>query len=185
MIQKRFGYAALPLLVFAALSGVFWKGLSGDPQRLPSTLIGKPVPQFALGSIAGSDILPLADTDLMQGRVTLVNIFASWCGPCREEHAWLLELSKRSDIDVVGINNKDDPENARRFLGVLGNPYKRVGADSDGRTTIDWGGYGVPETFVVDGKGYIRHKIIGAISQATLAELNAEIDKAKRQPTAE
>lgn len=183
MIKKRFGYAALPLVIFAALALVFWKGLSADPQRLPSTLIGRPVPPFVLDAIVGSDILPLSNTDLTQGRVTLVNIFASWCGPCREEHPFLLELSKRGDIDVVGINNKDDPENARRFLSVLGNPYKRIGSDRDGRTTIDWGGYGVPETFVVDGTGKIRYKVIGQISPAILEHLNVEIEKAKLPPT--
>ncbi len=180
MTRRRFGYAFLPLAVFAGLALVFWKGLSGDPQQLPSTFIGKPAPQFNLGAIAGSEIPSLSSADLAHGRVTLVNIFASWCGPCRDEHPALLELSKRGDIDIVGINNKDDPENARRFLGVLGNPYKRIGADADGRVTIDWGGYGVPETFVVDGKGLIRHKVIGPISLATLAQLNAEIEKATR-----
>jgi cytochrome c biogenesis protein CcmG, thiol:disulfide interchange protein DsbE len=176
--------ALLPVLLFAGLALVFWKGLQGDPQRLPSTLIGKPVPVFTLPAIEGSETPALASADLAQGRVTLVNIFASWCGPCRDEHPLLIELSKRTDIDLVGINNKDDPENARRFLGALGNPYRSIGADRNGRVTIDWGGYGVPETFVVDGSGRIRHKIIGPISaDIIIKQLDPEIEKAKQPPT--
>ncbi len=175
----------LPIILFAGLALVFWKGLSGDPQRLPSTLIGKPVPVFTLPAINGSDSPALSSTDLAQGRVTLVNIFASWCGPCRDEHPLLVDLSKRTDIDLVGINNKDDPENARRFLGALGNPYRRIGADNNGRVTIDWGGYGVPETFIVDGTGQIRHKIIGPLTDVIVTEkLNPEIEKARQPLTA-
>jgi cytochrome c biogenesis protein CcmG, thiol:disulfide interchange protein DsbE len=172
-----------PLVVFAGLALIFWRGLSGDPQRLPSTLINRQVPEFTLSGIDGMELPGLDHRDLAKGRVTLVNIFASWCGPCRDEHPLLMELAKRTDIDIVGLNNKDAPENARRFLGLLGNPYKRIGADSDGRVSIDWGGYGVPETFVVDGAGRIRHKIIGPLTPAVAqGPLENEIRKAMPIP---
>ena len=111
----------------------------------------------------------------------MVNIWASWCGPCRLEHPILLELSKRTDIRLYGINNKDNADNARRFLGTLGQPYAAIGADTNGRTTIDWGSYGVPETFIVDGKGIIRFKWIGPLSPEIVAGVFAsEIEKAKQ-----
>ena len=181
MIGKpRLGFAVVPVLVFAGLALIFWKGLYGDPSRLPSTLIGKPVPDFSLAPIAGSDIPGLASGDLKSGHVSVVNIWASWCGPCRMEHPLLTELSKRNDIQLYGIDNKDDADNARRFLGTLGQPFARIGADENGRTTIDWGSYGVPETFIVDGKGIIRFKWIGPLSPEVMeGTLSREIEKAK------
>jgi cytochrome c biogenesis protein CcmG/thiol:disulfide interchange protein DsbE len=168
-------------LIFAGLALVFWKGLSGDPSNLPSVLIGKPVPDFILPAIADSNIRGLTSADLKAGRVSVVNIWASWCGPCRLEHPILLELSKRTDIRLYGINNKDMAENAKRFLGTLGQPYAAIGADTNGRTTIDWGSYGVPETFIVDGKGIIRFKWIGPLSPEVIAGVFAsEIEKAKQ-----
>ena len=166
--RARMGWTAVPIVAFAILALVFWQGLSGDPQKLPSTLINKPVPQFTLAAILDSNVPGLASSDLAQGKVTVVNIFASWCGPCREEHPLLMELAKRTDMQLVGINNKDAAEDARRFLGTLGNPYARVGADTDGRVSIDFGGYGVPETFVIDGKGTIRHKIVGQLTEENI-----------------
>ena len=169
----------LPVLLFAGLALLFWKGLSGDPSTLPSTLINKPVPVFALPAVAELNVPGLRDTDLTSGKVTVVNIWASWCGPCRQEHPLLMQLSKRQDIVLVGINNKDDSANAARFLGALGQPFAAVGADTTGRVTIDWGGYGVPETFIVDGKGIIRHKHVGPLTEDVLAtSLDAEIKKA-------
>ncbi len=169
----------LPVLLFAGLALLFWKGLSGDPSSLPSTLINKPVPTFQLAPVAGLNVPGLSDADLKTGKVTIVNIWASWCGPCREEHPLLTELAKRSDIVLVGINNKDDDANATRFLGALGLPFKAVGADTTGRVTIDWGGYGVPETFIIDGKGIIRYKHVGPLTAAILATtFDAEIKKA-------
>jgi cytochrome c biogenesis protein CcmG, thiol:disulfide interchange protein DsbE len=159
----------LPVLLFAGLALLFWKGLSGDPSTLPSTLINKPVPAFQLAAVDGLGLPGLADADLKKGKVTVVNIWASWCGPCRQEHPLLMELAKRQDIVLVGINNKDDGTNAARFLGALGQPFAAVGADTSGRTTIDWGGYGVPETFIVDGKGIIRHKHVGPLTAEILA----------------
>ncbi len=170
----------VPVLAFAVLAGVFLAGLSGDPSRLPSTLINKPAPAFELAAIAGLDRPGLTNADLTGKGVTIINIWASWCGPCREEHPILMLLSKRKDIQLVGINNKDLAENAGRFLGALGNPFSAVGADPDGRVTIDWGGYGVPETFIVDGNGVIRHKHVGPLSADDLiGDWAAEIEKAK------
>jgi cytochrome c biogenesis protein CcmG, thiol:disulfide interchange protein DsbE len=158
----------LPVLFFGGLALLLWKGLSGDPSTLPSTLINKPAPVFALDAIAGLALPGFTNADLQRGKVSVVNIWASWCGPCREEHPLLLELSKRSDIVLMGINNKDDPANATRFLGALGQPFAAIGADPTGRTAIDWGGYGVPETFIVDGKGIIRYKHVGPLTAELL-----------------
>jgi cytochrome c biogenesis protein CcmG, thiol:disulfide interchange protein DsbE len=163
-------WALLPVLVFVGLAVLFWKGLSGDPSRIPSPLIDKSVPQFSLPPITGSSLPGLQDMDLKTGQPTLVNIWASWCAPCRQEHPLLMELSKTPGLTVVGINYKDEPENALRFLGVMGNPFSAVGMDVDGRVAIDFGDYGVPETFLVDGEGTIRGKIIGQLYPATVRE---------------
>ena len=155
-----------PAAIFAVLAGLFFIGLkSDDPSIVPSALVGKPVPQFELPPLEGLDLPGLKSADLQGGKVSLVNIWASWCGPCRLEHPVLMELAKRNDIFVAGINYKDEPANARRFLSSLGVPYKAVGVDEKGRASIDWGVYGVPETFVVDGKGIIRFKWVGPISE--------------------
>jgi cytochrome c biogenesis protein CcmG, thiol:disulfide interchange protein DsbE len=169
----------LPVLLFAGLGLLLLYGLSGDPSRLPSTLLNKPAPAFTLPPVAGLNLPGLSDQDLKQGRISIVNIWASWCGPCRIEHPLLMELSTRDDVVLVGINNKDDPANAVRFLGALGQPFARVGADPTGRATIDWGGYGVPETFIVDGQGIIRYKHVGPLSAQDLqGRFGAEIKKA-------
>jgi cytochrome c biogenesis protein CcmG, thiol:disulfide interchange protein DsbE len=175
-------FTLLPVFVFVGLALLLWKGLSGDPTTLPSTLINKPVPSFTLAANSELKVPGLSDADLRQGKVTIVNIWASWCGPCRTEHPLLMELSKRADIVLVGINNKDEPANAARFLGALGQPFAAIGSDPTGRVTIDWGGYGVPETFVVDGKGIIRYKHIGPLSADVLqGKLAEEIKKAAAQ----
>jgi cytochrome c biogenesis protein CcmG, thiol:disulfide interchange protein DsbE len=168
MIDRRRMAVALPVIVFAAIAAIFWKGLYGDPSKLPSPLFNKPVPQFNLPPLTGSPLPGLSDAMLKQGKTSLVNIWASWCGPCRQEHPLLMELSKNPDLQVFGINQKDEPENALRFLGAMGNPFAAVGMDSDGRVSIDWGDYGVPETFIVDGQGIIRDKIIGALDVETI-----------------
>lgn len=167
----------LPLAVFLALAMVFLSRLmSGDdPSAIPSALVGKPVPEFELPPLAGlvrdgTPVPGLANADL-QGVVSIVNVFASWCGPCRQEHPLLEELARDPRIRVVGINYKDVPENALGFLDGLGNPYQAVGVDSRGRTAIDWGVYGVPETFLVDRDGIIREKIVGPLSRQSLAEV--------------
>lgn len=178
----------LPVVLFGALAALFLIGLYGrPPATVPSALIGKPAPAFVLAPIAelkGSDGKPvpgLSLADLRGNGVTVVNVFASWCAPCRDEHPQLLALSG-TGVRLVGINYKDDPENARRFLGSLGNPYSAVGADASGRTAVDWGVYGVPESFVVDNSGVVRFKQIGPISPELLASVVLpQIEAAARQ----
>ncbi|MEG6507912.1 DsbE family thiol:disulfide interchange protein [Methyloligella sp. 2.7D] len=178
---------SLPLLVFLGLAGLFWYALgSGDPHRLPSALLDKPVPEFSLPPIEG---LPdhrqgFSSKDLATGEPTIVNVWASWCGPCREEHPVLTELSKKPGVRLFGINYKDDPAGARSFLGRFGDPFDRVGSDRTGRVGINWGVYGVPETYVVDGTGKIVYRHIGpltsqAIDDELLPRIEAERDKAK------
>lgn len=179
-MSRRNIFALLPILLFAALALLFYKGLSGDPSTLPSALINKPVPAFNLAPVNQLGVPGLSDAELKSGQVHVVNIWASWCVPCRQEHPVLVELSKRSDIRLVGINNKDEPDNARRFLGALGQPFAAVGSDRDGRVTIDWGGYGVPETFIVDSKGIIRSKHVGPLTTEEInGDFGAQIEAAK------
>ncbi len=178
--SRRFGLALLPIIFFGALALLFWRGLSGKPAEIPSALIGKPVPEFELPAIEGMGVPGLKAADLRQGGVTVVNVWASWCGPCRVEHPMLMELSRRKDFKLTGINYKDEPENARRFLGSLGQPFQAVGADEKGRSAVDWGVYGVPETFVVNGEGVIRYKWIGPLTEEAIdTVLMKEIEKAK------
>jgi cytochrome c biogenesis protein CcmG/thiol:disulfide interchange protein DsbE len=177
---RRLWFAVLPAAVFTALAVLFWRGLSGDPSEIPSALVGQPVPEFDLPPVDGLGLTGLKAADLRQGNVTVVNIWASWCVPCRQEHPVLMELSKRRDLKLVGINYKDEPENARRFMGTLGQPFQAIGADRNGRSAVDWGVYGVPETFVVDGKGIIRYKWIGPLTPEGLEQtLLKEVEKAR------
>ena len=172
--------ALAPIAFFAVLALIFWIGLSRDPSELPSALIGKPAPDMNLPPIAGLDVPSFDTASLRQGGVTIVNVWASWCGPCRLEHPLLTELAKRSDIRLVGINYKDEPENARRFLGTLGQPFAAIAADEKGRAAVDWGVYGVPETYVIDGEGLIRYRWIGPLTPEGLTGILAgEITKAK------
>jgi cytochrome c biogenesis protein CcmG/thiol:disulfide interchange protein DsbE len=172
---RRFGLA-LPLLIFAVLAGLFWYALhAGDPSLLPSPLIGKTVPEFTLPPIEGlsADGAPVqgfASTDLAQGEPTIVNVFASWCVECQVEHPLLLALSKQPGIRLYGIDYKDDQASARRFLGRYGNPYARVGADASGRTAIDFGVYGVPETYVVTGDGRIAYRHVGPLTETAIKD---------------
>jgi cytochrome c biogenesis protein CcmG, thiol:disulfide interchange protein DsbE len=173
--RRRLAMALLPVVVFAGLAVLFVIGLrQEDPSRVPSVLIGKPAPEFDLPPLEGLNRqgapVPGFATGDLQGQVTLVNIWASWCGPCRDEHPHLMALSEVEGVRIFGINYKDEPANARRFLGALGMPYEAVGVDPEGRTFVDWGAYGVPETFVVDGAGVIRHKYIGPITSKALNE---------------
>jgi cytochrome c biogenesis protein CcmG, thiol:disulfide interchange protein DsbE len=169
----------IPVILFLVFGVTIWLGLFRNPTLIPSVLIGKPVPEFSLPPISKLNMPGLNSSDLKKGKVTLVNIWASWCIPCRTEQPVLLELAKRTDLQLVGINNKDDPENARNFLGAMGNPFVAIGADPAGRTTIDFGTYGVPESFLVDGSGVIRYKIIGGITAQNLnVDLPREISKA-------
>ncbi|MGB8274777.1 MAG: DsbE family thiol:disulfide interchange protein [Alphaproteobacteria bacterium] len=156
----------VPALVFAALAVALLFGLRRDPSIIPSHLIGKPVPQFALPPVREGKP-GLANTDL-NGSVSLVNVFASWCIPCKIEHPILMRIAAETHAPVYGINYKDDPADANRWLDELGDPYRRIGADRDGRTGIDFGVYGVPETFIVDAKGIILYKQVGPITPEAL-----------------
>ena len=158
----------VPLLLFAALVTVLGVGLTLDPRLVPSPLIGKPVPEFELPPVKGRT-LGLASGDL-KGEVALVNVFASWCLSCREEHPVFMDLRNRGVIPIHGLNYKDKPDDAAAWLAEMGDPYTRTGADLDGRVAIDWGVYGVPETFVVDREGRIAYKHIGPVTPKLVRE---------------
>ena len=161
----------VPLVAFVALAGLFFVRLrsGADPSAVPSVMIGRPVPAFSLAALPGlttGDALPLpglSSADL-KGRVTLVNFWASWCAPCQIEHPQLMRLTREPGVTVVGIAYKDAPENARRFLARNGVPFRALGMDSTGRTAIDFGVYGVPESFIVGPDGVIRDKLVGIVT---------------------
>ncbi len=153
----------LPVSVFFAITILLAVGLTMDPKKVPSPLIDKPVPEFGLPPVQGRE-LGLESADL-RGEVSLLNVFASWCVACRQEHPLLMELSRRNLVPIHGLNYKDEPDDAAGWLDALGDPYTRTGADLDGRVGIDWGVYGVPETFVIDKNGNIAYKHIGPISE--------------------
>jgi cytochrome c biogenesis protein CcmG/thiol:disulfide interchange protein DsbE len=157
-----------PLAIFAVIAVFLGIGLTLDPREIPSPLIGKPVPEFRLEPVKGRT-LGLASNDL-RGEVSIVNVFASWCTACRDEHPLWIQLRSEGSVPLHGLNYKDRPEDAARWLDELGDPYTRTGADLNGRVGIDWGVYGVPETFIVDKRGVIRHKVIGAVTRKTLDE---------------
>lgn len=170
-IRPNFSWAmALPLLIFAGLAALFMFGLqTGDPSKLPSALLGKKVPEFDLPpleglSFNGKPVAGLSSRDLAQGDVRIVNFWASWCLPCRDEHPYLVKLAAASKAPLTGINYKDKTINARRFLGRFGNPYAAVGVDARGMAGIDWGVTGMPETFIISGEGTILHKHVGPIN---------------------
>ncbi len=175
---------ALPLVLFLALAALFLYRLgAGDPSRIPSALIGREAPQASLPAVAGlmQDGKPIPGIEAadFKGNVTLVNVWASWCVPCHDEVPQLEELSKDKRIRLVGINYKDQPDNARRFIGRYGNPFAAVGSDPNGRAAIEWGVYGVPETFVVGRDGRIAYKLVGPITEQNLkAVLMPAIEKA-------
>ncbi|MBN9257350.1 MULTISPECIES: DsbE family thiol:disulfide interchange protein [unclassified Mesorhizobium] len=174
----------LPLLVFIGLAGLFLSQLvSGrDVSEIPSALIGLQAPRTDLPPLDGTD-LPGLDSKSFAGKVTLVNVFASWCAPCREEHPVLLALSQDRRFVMAALNYKDKPENARRFLGELGNPFQAIGVDQAGRTAIDWGVYGVPETFVIGKDGKIAYKHVGPLTpDSAKALLLPQIEKALAAP---
>jgi cytochrome c biogenesis protein CcmG/thiol:disulfide interchange protein DsbE len=176
--RRRNFFVLLPLLLFGGLAGVFlYQLVSGhDPQKIPSVLIGKTAPETTLPPLEGmigpdGKAMPGLDlTGFGDGRPVLVNVFASWCGPCREEHPLLMELARDPRLAIVAINYKDKPENARRFLASLGNPYAAIGVDPTGTTTIDWGVYGVPESFLVAPDGEILYKQTGPFTPQAVAE---------------
>ncbi len=172
--KGKLGWVIAPLLIFGALVAVFALALqSGDPSRLPSALLGKPAPvtQFAAvdGLMEGGRPVPgFSSTELANGQPSVVNFWASWCTPCAEEQPLLVELQKRTGVALYGVNYKDDAASARRFLGRYGNPFKAVGTDDKGRAAIEWGVYGMPETYVLNGKGEIVFKHVGPISPESM-----------------
>ena len=187
LAPRRGWKSALPLIAFLALAFLFVLRLqSGDPGVLPSPLVGHPAPAFDLKPLPNSDKPGLSAADLRQGRLTLVNFFASWCGPCRLEHPVLIKIAaneqlKALGLRLVGINYKDEPANALTFLGELGNPFAAIGDDITGRVGIDWGVTGVPETFLIRGDGTVAFKYTGPITERVLNEtLLPEIEKALR-----
>ena len=179
-------FVFLPLALFIALAALFLYQLgAGDPSRIPSALIGRPAPATDLPPLSGLDrdgkTVPGVSNATFHGAVTLVNVWASWCLPCRDEVPFLDQLSKDKRIQLVGINYKDAPDNARRFLEQFGNPFAATGRDETGRTSIDWGVYGVPETFLVGRDGRIAYKLVGPITADNLTRtLEPEIEKALR-----
>ena len=172
--KRGFNRLIMPLAIFAALAALFAFALSGgDPSKLPSALIGKPAPQVTFAPVEGlmdgpTPVRGFTAADLADGKPSVVNFWASWCGPCVQEHPLLVALSVKTGVRIMGVNYKDQPTAARRFLGRYGNPYTAVGADANGRGAIEWGVYGMPETFVLDGQGKIVFKHVGPITPETL-----------------
>lgn len=158
----RIGYL-VPLVVFLLIGLALAVGLTLNPREIPSALIGKPVPEFSLAPVQGRD-LGFSSADLKTGQPSVVNVFASWCVPCRVEHPLLMALQRDNLAPIHGLNYKDDPADVAKWLDQLGDPFTRTGADRNGRVGIDWGVYGVPETFVVDGEGRIRCKHVGPLT---------------------
>jgi cytochrome c biogenesis protein CcmG/thiol:disulfide interchange protein DsbE len=185
--SSRRALLLLPLVAFMALAALFLFRLgAGDPNRIPSALIGRPVPQSELPPVEGllreGQKMPGISPALFAGKVTLVNVWASWCVPCHDEAPLLDRLAQDGRFQIVGINYKDQPDNARRFIGRYGNPFVAVGADPNGRAAIDWGVYGVPETFVVGRDGRIAYKLVGPITEDNLvAVLMPAIETALRK----
>jgi cytochrome c biogenesis protein CcmG/thiol:disulfide interchange protein DsbE len=179
----------VPLAIFLALALLFLYRLNaGDPSLIPSALIGHPVPQTNLPPVAGLDRdgepIPGIDTATFKGAVTIVNVWASWCVPCHDEAPLLLQISHDSRVRLVGINYKDQSDNARRFLGRYGDPFIAAGADESGRAAIEWGVYGVPETFVVGRDARIAYKLVGPITADNFETiLKPQIEKALAAPS--
>ena len=182
-MSRRAVLAALPLAAFLGLATLLYLRLgAGDASQLPSALIGHPAPALQLATLDGA---PMTGAELRAGKVTVVNVFGSWCEPCHYEQPALMALAADADVKagkvtILGMAQKDKPENIRRFLGAEGDPYGRVALDPDNRAGIDWGVYGVPETYVVKGDGTIAYKYVGPLSEEALKSvLLPQIKKAE------
>jgi cytochrome c biogenesis protein CcmG/thiol:disulfide interchange protein DsbE len=175
--MNRYMRYLLPLAIFAILVAFLYRGLSLDPKRVPSPLVGKPMPEFSLPRLKDPEAT-LGDSDL-RGKVSVLNIWATWCVSCRAEHEVLLQLANTGSVDIYGLNYKDERDKARQWLQQLGDPYVANAFDADGRAGIDWGVYGAPETFIMDKQGIVRHKHIGPLSvealNTTILPLIAEL----------
>jgi cytochrome c biogenesis protein CcmG/thiol:disulfide interchange protein DsbE len=173
--RARYALALIPLAVFAGFAAIAGKMLYDqdvnglDVSAIPSALIGKTAPSLSLPPLEGANTAALTDA-AMKGKLTLVNVFASWCVPCRQEHPVLKELANDSRLTIVGINYKDRNDNALRFLGELGNPYKAIGVDPNGKAAIDWGVYGIPESYLVGPDGTILYKKVGPFDERSLTQ---------------
>jgi cytochrome c biogenesis protein CcmG, thiol:disulfide interchange protein DsbE len=189
--KRGLSWVIVPVLIFAGLVALFSFALTtGDPSKLPSALIGKPVPHTEFAAVEGltdkgQPLAGFTSSALKEGEVSVVNFWASWCVPCVQEHALLLELKARTGVPIYGVNYKDQPVAARRFLGRYGNPFKAVGADGKGRGAIEWGVYGMPETFVVNGAGEIVFKHVGPMTpQSLTTQVIPAIERARKATTA-
>jgi cytochrome c biogenesis protein CcmG/thiol:disulfide interchange protein DsbE len=183
---SKLGWVIAPLLIFAALGALFGFALqTGDPSKLPSALLGKSAPATQFAPIEGlvdngRQVPGFSGTQLAGGQPSIVNFWASWCVPCAEEQPLLVELQKRTGVTLYGVNYKDDPVSARRFLGRYGNPFTAVGTDDKGRAAIEWGVYGMPETFIVNGRGEIAFKHVGPVTPESMqTKLLPALERAK------
>jgi len=183
--KTRIVLALLPLVIFAGLAAIFWSQLDSgrDISEIPSALIGTKAPSLDLPPLEGATFkgapMPALNDAAVKGKLTLVNVWASWCLPCREENPIILDLAKDPRLTVVGINYKDQTDNALRFLGELGNPFSAIGIDPRGKAAIDWGVYGIPESYLVDASGTIVYKRVGPFDEKSLKEgLFPAIEKA-------
>jgi len=175
---------AVPVVGVVGLLFLLGWGLNHDPSTIPSALIGKAVPKFSLPPVQGRTLG--LSSDNLHGEVSLVNVFASWCVACRQEHPVLMGLRRINTVPIHGINYKDRPQDAEKWLNTMGDPYTRTGADLDGRVAIDWGVYGVPETFVIDAEGRIAFRQVGAVTpEIYRGKIGPLIEKLRRQKTEE
>jgi cytochrome c biogenesis protein CcmG/thiol:disulfide interchange protein DsbE len=169
----------IPLILFAVIMALLWKGLQKDPHELPSALINQPVAEFSYPSLLNKQ--PITKQQFL-GHVTLLNVWATWCITCHAEHAVLMDIANSKEVVIYGLNYKDDPAAARQWLQKYGNPYQDVILDDKGTLAIDFGVYGTPETFIIDSQGIIRYKHIGAISPAAWKDkIEPEIKKWRAQ----
>ncbi|HEX2113571.1 MAG TPA: DsbE family thiol:disulfide interchange protein [Alphaproteobacteria bacterium] len=170
----------VPLAAFIAVAIWFAFGLTRDPSKVPSALLDRPIPEFTLPALAGVNV-PGLGAETIRGKVAMVNVFASWCVPCKVEHPILMRLAAEKRVPIYGINWKDKGADAARWLAELGNPYAAIGHDESGRVGIEWGVYGAPETFIIDREGRVRYKYVGPITPAVLQEtilpLIAQLEK--------
>ena len=188
LASRGAGWVIVPVLIFAAIAGAFTYALmTADPSKLPSALVGKPAPDVTFEALAdvtnnGKALRGFSAADLSKGKVTVVNFWASWCVPCATELPLLIELKKQADVQIVSVNYKDQPAAAQRFLGEYGNPFSAIGIDPKGRGAIEWGVYGMPETFIVRGDGTIAYKHIGEITAENLKQKLLPAVEAAKQP---